>query len=222
MDAKVNGQLTETNTFLHPADLSTTREHSFNMNHSQPVTLSEDELNLLSLDSIVELLEPTPGQTHFQNTTASPAQNLLTVNKGNLTEPCTLPKESAVARQMVQNPKKYTTTPIKPTSLTRWTPAEEIILQGAVIDCNLAFGTQSSWRQISQWFHAAAKEYAWINNEKPNRQRSSCALKKHYRCMHDRARSENLGPKFWYKAYHCVWLSDKFNANNRLIDFTKL
>ena len=135
-------------TFPHPSAWPPTCERSFNINHSEHMTVSQDELNFLSLDSIVELLESTSGQTHFRSTSTSPPESLPTINKGNVTKAWTLSKERSIPRQMAQSPREDTTAPIKPALLTRWTQAEEIILQGVVIDCNLVFGTQSSWRQM--------------------------------------------------------------------------
>lgn len=110
-------------------------------------------------------------------------------------------------------------TTMKPRSvMNRWTHEEEIILQGVVIDCNLAYGTEASWKIISRCYQMAVKRYAERNHLMLHPNRSSGALKKHYRIMHKKAKGEKLSSGFWYKVYHKCWLSEHFNAGNKLID----
>ena len=106
--------------------------------------------------------------------------------------------------------------------VTKWTAPEEVILQGVVVDCNLVYGTQASWKEICRCYNLATEKYCNLNNIGPLRRRSSCALKKHYRMMHKRIKEGQVERYFWYKVYHTCWLSTAFNAGNRLIDYSKV
>ena len=108
------------------------------------------------------------------------------------------------------------------TPITRWTEHEEVILQGVVIDCNLIYGTQASWKQICHCYTLATRNFASINKLGHIRKRTSCALKKHYRVMHNRIRDGEVCNDFWYQVYHTCWMSDSFNKNKQLIDYSTL
>lgn len=104
-------------------------------------------------------------------------------------------------------------------NLSRWTEEEEIMLQGVVIDCNLRFGTQASWKQICKCYTLATQTFADLHKLPPFQQRSACALKKHYRMMHTKMREGDVDNDFWYNVYHQRWLSEDFNAGRKLIDY---
>lgn len=108
------------------------------------------------------------------------------------------------------------------TPITRWTEHEEVILQGVVIDCNLIYGTQASWKQICHCYTIATRNFAAVNKLGHIRKRTSCALKKHYRVMHNRIRDGEVCTDFWYQVYHVCWMSEAFNKSKRLIDYSNL
>lgn len=105
------------------------------------------------------------------------------------------------------------------TPITRWTEQEEVILQGIVVDSSLIYGNQASWVQIEKLYSLATKEYVSRRNLSPLRERTSCALKKHYRVMHNKTRDGELRKDFWYQVYHDCWMSEDFNKQHKLVNY---
>ena len=109
------------------------------------------------------------------------------------------------------------------TLASRWSDQEEVTLQGVVVtDCNIIYAGQAPWLQIKLCFQAAAERFTSLNNLPPIPDRTSCALKKHYRVMHAKTRDGELRRDFWYLVYHHSWMSKNYNKSQRLIDYSNL
>lgn len=103
---------------------------------------------------------------------------------------------------------------------TRWSDQEEVILQGVVTDCNLIYAGQTPWETIRVCYKAASEKFAALNTLALLPDRTSCALKKHYRVMHAKTKSGEVRKDFWYQVYHRSWMSENYNNKSRLIDYS--
>ena len=106
----------------------------------------------------------------------------------------------------------------------RWTEMEEIILQGVVIDCALAFGGQSTWGQVCRCYNIVVSRIFIPKGLKPQQKRTICSIKKHYRIMHSAERMKEISAVdsskgYWFEVYHKKWMSKDYNKNNRLLKY---
>lgn len=111
----------------------------------------------------------------------------------------------------------------KRVSRSKWSEVEEVILLGVTMDCHLNYGAQSSWTLIRNKYNIAVKEFGVIHYSEKTalRERTSCALKKHYRVMYVRVNSGVHDRRFWKCVYGTIWQSPSFNDDDQLVSFNE-
>lgn len=101
----------------------------------------------------------------------------------------------------------------------RWIEAEEVILEGVVTDCNILCGSLAPWKQVHKCYELAVKNYLALHPTMAILPRTTCALKKHYRVMHNKTRLGELDQQYWYEIYNEKWMSEQYNRNQQLISY---
>ena len=75
-----------------------------------------------------------------------------------------------------QQPRTVKDKKLKRERALRWTEQEEVILIGVVNDCNILCGAITSWKQVTDYYHIAAKNYMRLNPGMNIPKRTTCAL----------------------------------------------